>query len=49
MLIFINFDIGHGCPRFWAWIPIVLVTRTHVRGHGYPLYVGTSNHVRGHN
>ena len=28
--------VGHGCPRLWAWIPIVLVTRTHVRGHGYP-------------
>ena len=28
--------VGHGCPRLWAWIPLVLVTRTHVRGHPYP-------------
>ena len=27
---------GHSCPRLWVWMPIVLVTRTHVRGHGYP-------------
>ena len=40
--------VGHGCPRLWVWIPIVLVTHTHVRGHGYPC-TWVSNRVRGHN